>query len=141
VFRFSVVSAILGVAGFAVGVHWGIIGVAVGYAITNTLLVPFYVAVGGRAVDVSLGRYCRVLSGVAQAATAMALIVLGLRFALLDQLPAGLRLVVLIVVGIAVYLPLCRWRAPEVAQEIRRVRASRRGEPGAPRALRTEIGG
>ena len=141
VLRFSVVSAILGVAGFAVGVHWGIIGVAVGYAITNTLVVPFYVAIGGRAVDVSLGRYCRVLSGVAQAAIAMALIVLGLRFALLDQLSAGPRLVVLIVVGIAVYPPLCRWRAPEVAQEIRRVRASRRGEPGAPRGLRTEIGG
>ena len=141
VLRFSVVSAILGVAGFAVGVRWGIIGVAVGYAITNTLVVPFYVAVGGRAVDVSLGQYCRVLSGVAQAATAMALIVLGLRFALLDQLSAGPRLVVLIVVGVAVYPPLCRWRAPEVAQEIRRVRASRRGEPGAPRGLRTEIGG
>ena len=141
VFRYSVASSILSVTGFAIGVHWGIIGVAVGYAIANTLLIPFYVSLGGRAVGVSLGRYCRALSGVVQAATAMALVVLGLRFALLDQLSAGPRLVVLIVVGVAVYFVLCMWRAPEIAEEIRRVRASRRGDPGAPRAVRTEVGG
>jgi PST family polysaccharide transporter len=141
VFRYAIVSATLSVAGFAIGVHWGIIGVAVGYAIANTLVIPIYVAFAGRMVGISLGTYCGALSGVVQAATAMALVVLGLRLALLDHLSAGPRLVVLIVVGVAVYLPLCRWRAPEVVQEIRRARASRDRAPETPRGLSTEAGG
>jgi O-antigen/teichoic acid export membrane protein len=141
VFRYAIVSAILSIAGFAIGLHWGIIGVAIGYAIANTLLIPFYVTIGGRAVGVSLGTYCRAFSGVVQAAAVMGLVVLGLRLALLDRLAAGPRLVVLIAAGIAVYLPLCRWRAPEIVQEIRRVRAARNGDPEAPRGLRTEVGG
>jgi hypothetical protein len=60
----------------------------------------------------------------------MALVVLGLRLALLDHLSAGPRLVVLIAAGVAVYVPLCRLRAPEVVEEIRRARAHRFGAPG-----------
>lgn len=141
ILRYAIVSATLSILGFAIGVHWGIIGVAVGYAIANTLVIPFYVALGSRAVGVSLGQYSRALSGVVQAAAAMALVVLGLRFAVLDELSAGPRLVLLIVAGVVIYVPMCMWRAPEVAEEIRRVRASRRRKPEAPPGLRTEAGG
>jgi hypothetical protein len=48
---------------------------------------------------------------------------------------------VVILVGVTVYLPLCRWRAPEVVEEIRRVRASRRGSADTPGNLRAEAGG
>ena len=65
------------------------------------------------------------LSGVVQAAAAMALIVLGVRLALTDRFPDGLSLVVLVAVGVVTYVPLCRWRAPEVAREIRRLRRER----------------
>jgi O-antigen/teichoic acid export membrane protein len=128
VFRYSVASAILSVVGFAVGLRWGIVGVAAGYAIANTLLIPYYVASGGRAVGVSLSEFGGALAGVVQAAAVMAVAVLGLRIALLHQLSAGPRLVVLIAAGAAVYVPLCRWRAPEIAQEVRRARASRSGD-------------
>jgi O-antigen/teichoic acid export membrane protein len=141
VFRYSIASATISIAGFAIGVHWGIVGVAIGYAIANTLLIPFYVGFSGRAVGLSLGDFCRALSGVVQAATAMALVVLGLRLALLHELSAGPRLVVLIVAGVAVYVPLCMWRAPEVAQEIRRVRTSRRGGSEPSHGLQAEAGG
>lgn len=141
VFRYSVASSVLSIAGFAIGVQWGIVGVAVGYAIANAVLIPIYLAQGNRAVGISLGEYVRAISGVVQASAAMALVVLGLRLALTDRLPAGPRLVVLIAVGAAVYLPLCMWRAPEVAEEIRRVRASRRSNPETPSGIRTEAGG
>jgi O-antigen/teichoic acid export membrane protein len=140
-FRYSTASAILSVAGFAIGVHWGIIGVAVGYAIANTLLIPVYVTLGARAVGLSLWAFCRAISGVVEAATAMALVVLGIRLALVDQLSAGPRLVVVIVTGVIVYIPLCIWRAPEVPQEIRRVRASRREGAEATPRLGTDAGG
>jgi len=141
VFRYSVASAIFSIAGFAIGVQWGIVGVAVGYAIANTLLIPIYLVLGLREVGITLGGYVRAISGVVEAAAAMALVVLGLRLALLDHFQAGPRLVVLISAGVAVYVPLCMWRAPQVVEEIRRVRAARSGDPGAPRGLRTEGGG
>jgi O-antigen/teichoic acid export membrane protein len=128
VFCFSIASAILSVAAFAIGLQWGIVGVAAAYAIANTLLVPYYVASGARAVGVSLSEFGAALAGVVQAAAVMALAVLGLRIVLLHQLSAGPRLVLLIAVGIAIYVPLCSLRAPEVVREIRSARRSRSGD-------------
>jgi hypothetical protein len=54
-------------------------------------------------------------------------------FLLPADLAAGWSLVVLILVGIAVYVPLCAWRAPEVVEEVRDVVRSRTAAP-APRA-------
>lgn len=141
VFRYSIASAIMSIAGFAIGLEWGIVGVAAGYAIAKTLLTPSYVARGARTVGLSLLDVGRAIFGVVQAAAAMTLVVLGVRLALLDQVSAGPRLVVVILVGVTVYLPLCRWRAPEVVEEIRRVRASRRGSADTPGNLRAEAGG
>ncbi len=125
VFRYAVVSALLSIVGFVIGLQWGIVGVAAGYALANTIAIPAYVAVGGKAAGVTLRRFGHTLAGVAEATAAMALVILAVRLSLLDHLSAGPRLVVVIAAGVAVYLPLCRWRAPEVAQELRRVRASR----------------
>jgi len=124
VFRYSIASAILSVAGFAIGIRWGIVGVAAGYAIAKTLLIPVYVFSGSRVVGISLREFGEAVSGVVQAAAGMAILVLGLRIALLDHLSAGPRLVVLVVAGFAVYLPLCRWRVPEIVEDIRRARTS-----------------
>jgi lipopolysaccharide exporter len=123
--RYSIAAAILSVTGFAIGIRWGLVGVAAGYAIANTLLIPFYLAIGGRAVGVSLREFGDALAGVVQAAAGMAIVVLGLRIGLLHQLSAGPRLVLLIAAGCAVYFPLCLWRAPEIVEDVRRVRTSR----------------
>jgi O-antigen/teichoic acid export membrane protein len=128
-FRYTLMSAICSIAGFAIGLHWGIVGVAMGYAIVNTVLIPWYIASGATAVGLPLRDLGRAISGVVQATAGMALVVVGLRLALLDHLSAGPRLVVLIAAGIAVYVPLCRSRAPEVVDEIRRARISRFTEP------------
>ena len=86
------------------------------------IVILAYVAVGGRAAGVTLRRFWNALAGVAEATAGMAFVMLVVRFLLLDHLSAGPRLVLVIVVGVVVYLPLCRWRAPEVAEELRRVR-------------------
>jgi len=122
VFRYSIASAIVSVTGFAIGIRWGIVGVAAGYAIAKTLLVPSYVSLGSRAVGISLREFGEAVAGVVQAAAGMAIVVLGLRIALVDHLSAGPRLVVLVVAGFAVYLPLCRWRVPEIVEDVRRAR-------------------
>ena len=126
-FHYTAVSALLSILSFAIGIHWGIVGVAVGYAVANTVLIPFYIAIGERAAGLSLGDFGKAISGVLQATTVMALVVLGLRLALSDHLSAAPKLAVLVLAGVAVYVPLCRSRAPEVAEEIRRARASSLG--------------
>jgi polysaccharide transporter, PST family len=125
VFRYAVASASLSVAGFAIGLHWGIVGVAAGYAIANTIVIPVYVALGARAVGFSLRDIARALAGVVEVAAVMAAAVLGVRLALLHHLSASPRLLVLIAVGVAVYVPLCRWRVPDILQEARRALTSR----------------
>jgi O-antigen/teichoic acid export membrane protein len=119
--RYAVGSAILSVTGFVIGIHWGIVGVAIGYAIANTVLIPIYVAMSVRTVGMSLRQLGRAIGGVVQAATIMAAAVFGLRLLLLDELSAGPRFVLLIVAGAVIYLPLCRWRAPELVSDLRRL--------------------
>jgi O-antigen/teichoic acid export membrane protein len=46
---FAVLAATSNVAAFAIGLTWGIVGVAAAYAVTNTLLQPFYTWLTARA--------------------------------------------------------------------------------------------
>jgi O-antigen/teichoic acid export membrane protein len=132
--RYAVIAFVASVIAFVVGLEWGIVGVAAGYAIVSTFLEPYYAWLTARSLDVSVLVLPRALAGVAQASAAMACAVLAAKLFLLPaDLAAGWSLVVLILVGIAVYVPLGAWRAPEVVEEVRDVVRSRRAAP-APRA-------
>jgi O-antigen/teichoic acid export membrane protein len=63
--RFSTLTFVLSIAGFAIGVRCGIIGVAVGYLVANAVIVPLYLRLTGWAVGLDLGRIGAALSGVA----------------------------------------------------------------------------
>jgi PST family polysaccharide transporter len=125
VLRYTIASSIVSAVGFAVGLHWGIVGVAAGYAIAKTFLVPTYLGWSTRPVGLSLTEFWKAVAGPVQAAAGMAICVLGARLLLLDNLSAGPRLAVLILLGLVVYLALCRWRSPELVQDIRQARAQR----------------
>ncbi|MGH3112015.1 MAG: hypothetical protein ACRDOP_00940, partial [Gaiellaceae bacterium] len=90
---------------------------------SNVVLQPLNVFLTGRTVGVSVLAFARNLSGVTQAGVAMAVCVLGVRALLVHEgLPPTARLVLSILVGIAVYLPLVAWRAPEVVGELTQLR-------------------
>jgi O-antigen/teichoic acid export membrane protein len=114
--QISVWSLVVGVAAVVIGSFAGVIGVSVSLAISGTLLVGlpvlWYV---GRVVGVTLLDIGRALSGVLQASVIMALVVFGVRQALLE-LGVGViaRLTTSILVGCAVYAVACHWRAPVV---------------------------
>jgi len=125
---YAVVVAVATVVSFVLGVHWGVVGVAVAYAVASTLVEPYYAWLTARVLDVSIRDFGAALSGVAQAAAAMTVVVLAGRSLLIEQgVSEAARLGVLVLLGIAVYVPLCAWRAPEVLAELRDLR--RRGEP------------
>jgi O-antigen/teichoic acid export membrane protein len=123
--RYAAIALVVNLVGFTVGLQWGIVGVAAGYAIASTLIEPLYSWITARALDVSAVTLVRGLRGVVEAATAMAACVLVAQLALTGIVPTGWRFLVLVLVGIAVYVPLCAWRAPEVMRDVRDVARSR----------------
>ena len=120
-FRFTAFWFVATVAAFAVGIHWGIVGVAVSYAIVTTLLEPLRSYLTTRALGIPLWRFVRSLGGVAQGTAVMVAALLPTRAALETLgLPEAVQLVILVALGICAYIGGCLWRAPELKLEIRR---------------------
>lgn len=127
-FRFTAVWFAASVGAFAIGVEWGIVGVATAYAVATALLEPLRAYLATRALGISVWRFVRSVGGVVQATAAMAAVVMAARAALLAVgVPAAARLVLLVVLGAAAYVAACLWRAPELSREIRSVASRRRG--------------
>ena len=63
----------------------------------------------------------------------MGVCVLVARMLLVDAgAPAAVALIVEVLVGVAVYIPCCLWRVPEITAEIRGFRARRAGRHAVP---------
>jgi O-antigen/teichoic acid export membrane protein len=130
--RYTLVFFVVHVTGFAVGLQWGVLGVAVAYLITSAVLEPLLGWVTTRALGVSPFVLVRGLSGVFQASAVMFAAVLATRLALLEAgAGATIRLVVVVLVGIAVYLPCWAWRAGDAVRELRMFRRRTRPQPAA----------
>jgi PST family polysaccharide transporter len=109
------------------GLQWGIVGVALSYAIASLLIEPVRALITTRALGIPLLRFVHSLAGVAQASFVMAATVFGAREAMVAVgVPAVTRLVLLVLLGGAVYVASCIWRVPEATSELRNV--VRRGE-------------
>jgi O-antigen/teichoic acid export membrane protein len=108
------------VAAVLVGLPWGIVGVALSYAVATLLIEPVRAIITTRALGIPLSRFVRSLAGVAQASLVMAATVFGAREAMVAVgVPAASRLVLLVLLGGAVYVACCLWRVPEVTNELR----------------------
>jgi PST family polysaccharide transporter len=137
--RFTALWFVASLLSFALGVQWGVIGVAACYAGATMLVEPVRTYITARALDVSPWRLVSALSGVAQAAALMGVLVLASRAALVAlDVSAAARLAILVVLGASTYLLFCVWRAPDAVLEIRNV-AGRRRDPvqAAPEPIAT----
>jgi O-antigen/teichoic acid export membrane protein len=118
--RFSIVTFVVSLAGFAVGVRWGVVGVAAGYLAANALIVPIYMRLTAHALDLGLGRVAAALGGVTQAAAMTLVCVLTIRFLLVVlHVPAGARLAVVALTGLPIACALAIHRVPELRAELR----------------------
>ena len=129
--RYTVVFFCAHLAAFASGLHWGILGVAIGYAISSSFVEPLFAWVTARAIGVPLTRLLKALSGVTQATLGMLVVVVAARLFALDDASPLERLLALTAVGVISYVPLCFWRVPEVVDEIRELRQRRAGARAA----------
>jgi O-antigen/teichoic acid export membrane protein len=123
------------VGAFALGLRWGINGVAACYMVATVLIEPVRTYLATHALGISPWRFLRSLSGIVQASVLMAATLLVTRAALIGAgMPTAARLALLVTLGGVVYTIGCLWRAPEVSLEIRgaverrRLAAVRRAE-------------
>jgi O-antigen/teichoic acid export membrane protein len=124
--RYSIVVLLASVVAFVGGLHWGIVGVATGYAISSTLVEPYYAWITARVLDVPLADYARSLAGVTQATAGMAAVVLAAKLWLVPpDLAAGLKLAIFVALGLGSYALLAAWRAPELRADVRGLRRRR----------------
>jgi O-antigen/teichoic acid export membrane protein len=127
--RFTMLWFVGSVAAFVLGLQWGVLGVAVCYAVATILIEPLRTYLASRALGIPVTRVVRALAGISQAAAVMGLVVMAARVAMVEAgFPPAVRLVLLTLLGLAVYVPCCLWRAPEVTGEIRSA-IGRRGLP------------
>jgi O-antigen/teichoic acid export membrane protein len=122
VFRFTAAFTLTHLVSFTIGLQWGIVGMAVAYAVSATLIQPFLTVLTARALGVSPWIFVRSMSGVFQAALVMCAAVYAARMGMVDGgLDAGVRLVLCIALGALVFVPLCAWREPALREEARSV--------------------
>jgi O-antigen/teichoic acid export membrane protein len=120
--RFTALWFVVTVGAFALGIQWGIVGVAACYAVATTALEPLRGYLTTQALGISLWRFVRAFSGIAQATALMAVVVIGARAAMVSAgVAPAMRLVLLVLLGTAIYVALCLVRAPEVTREVRSV--------------------
>jgi O-antigen/teichoic acid export membrane protein len=130
IFRFSIVMCAAHVLSFAVGVQWGVVGVAVGYAISTTLVESQLTFLAAKALEVSPLVFFRAISGAFQAALGMCAAVLGVRYLLLD-VDVVVRLAACILTGFVVYGGLLVWREPDLLRDVRGLVRRRAGKAAA----------
>jgi hypothetical protein len=119
--RFSVVTFATNIAAYAIGLHWGVVGVAAGFAIANTLLAVAYAVLIARVVGLRLRTLLASQAGIAQAAVAMGAAMLAVRDFGLDELSSHwLRMTAVLIVGGVTYMLVLLWRAPGIIDEVRR---------------------
>jgi O-antigen/teichoic acid export membrane protein len=122
----SMVTFAASVTGFAVGLHWGIKGVATGYLLANLLVTPVFTRITAGIVGTSLLRLASSVASVGALALLMAGVVWGTREGLAALgVPAGARLAAEVGVGCLLYPLLCRLWAPDVLREAAGLRSRR----------------
>jgi polysaccharide transporter, PST family len=124
--RYSIIVCIASISAFAIGLHWGVIGVATAYAISSLFVEPYYSRLTAHAVGLRLRDFLKPLVGVAAAAGGMALTAwLVRRGAMHIGIDAAPRLILCIAVGALSYPAFCAWLIPDVLGELRELRRRR----------------
>jgi PST family polysaccharide transporter len=117
---FMIFSATLTVSSFAIGLHWGVVGVAAGFAVARTTVFPVFTTIVCRAADTRVRAFASSIHRVLEVSLTMGALAYALRVSLEHVgVPAGPRLAVVVVTGAAVYVALLAWREPELVAEAR----------------------
>jgi O-antigen/teichoic acid export membrane protein len=129
--RYSVFFFCAHLTAFVVGIQFGVVGVAAGYAISTTIVEPVFALLTARAIGVRVWTFVGAFRGVALAAAGSGAAALLTRRALTEAgvAPAA-RFALAVALGATVYAVLVAVVAPEVRNEIARLRRKRGYDAG-----------
>lgn len=115
-FRWGLVAGVITIAGYFVGLRWGLVGVAAAYAIVTVLLAGPYLLIPFQLVELRFASFLRALWPYALSSLIMVVAVLSLRLTLEGRgVDEALVLVASVGTGIGVYgLMLYWWRPPAI---------------------------
>jgi O-antigen/teichoic acid export membrane protein len=115
---------------FAIGLHWGIVGVAAAFAIAAAASEPFYTWLVARAVGISVSTFVSNLSGIAQATAVMVGALLAARLLMINAgVTTSARLILLIGLGMVTFAATALWRAQDVIADVKSLRKERPRQP------------
>lgn len=124
-FRVNVMSTAVIVAGFAIGLQWGVVGVAAGYAIAKWVLVVPDTWITGRPLSTRVWTALRTSGSAVPLAGVAALIAYGVRAGLLaGGVGTAYRLVLVLAVAGLAYVGLIAAAAPELIEEVKGLRGA-----------------
>jgi O-antigen/teichoic acid export membrane protein len=107
---------------FAVGLHWGVVGVAGMYALARFIVMFVSIYVTARAIEYPLTQYSREIFPVVLHCLVMVISVFLLREGLVHWgVGDGVRLLLCVVIGVVVYVGVVAWRSPELIADARRL--------------------
>jgi O-antigen/teichoic acid export membrane protein len=120
--RYAIITVVADVVAFVVGAHWGIIGIAIAYAITTTLIAPLYFHLAASSVGLTGFGFLHEMSGILQASALTGIVALATREGLLalGTGPAA-RLALVALVGTIVAPAFVALRARPVLEDALRV--------------------
>jgi O-antigen/teichoic acid export membrane protein len=120
---FMIFSTTITLSSFAIGLHWGVIGVAAGFAVARTTVFPIFTTVVCRAAGTQVSEFARSIRRVLEVSAAMGVLAYAAR-STLEHLgvPAGPRLAMVVVLGASIYVTLLVWRDRELVTEARNLR-------------------
>jgi O-antigen/teichoic acid export membrane protein len=128
--RWGVVNCAATLIAFGVGLHWGMLGVTIAFAISSVLLAYPGIVIPGRLVGLSFQDVAGAVRQPAVAAAAMGLVVFGSRYLVPSGLPVVVQLLALVVIGIAAYGAALRLLGVDARRELAGLRG--RHDPRMP---------
>jgi O-antigen/teichoic acid export membrane protein len=117
---FMIFSTTVTVASFVIGLHWGVVGVAAGFAAARTIVLPIFSTIVCRVAQMNTLVFARSIWLPLEASAAMGALAYALRLGLVQLgMPAAARLATTVVVGAFFYLALLVRYDPALIAEAR----------------------
>lgn len=107
-FRWGLVTGVISVFVFYLGLRWGITGVALSYAILSLFLIYPNFSIPFKLINLPVAVLGKMLALPFMCSMVMLTAVLGIKMLLLERAPDDMQLVILVPLGIAVYM-LATW--------------------------------
>ncbi|MGQ0549336.1 MAG: lipopolysaccharide biosynthesis protein [Armatimonadota bacterium] len=137
--RWALLSVFLYLPAFAIGLRWGVVGVATGYLVATMVLTPIQWGFVARVIGVTVRDIWAAIFPSVVGCAVMTAVVLPARIALIERaVPKSVTLTVLVLLGVATYGGITWMTQRQALIKLLRMLHETRGAPASPRLRKAE---